>query len=100
MNDKKTTKIEQNTKMKKYLTDFEIGQGMNRGKMFQISESGKVYRRRPATIDDYGCYGQIAPEKDTEENREKLLKILRAERNGKGANRKQTVEIVKKFNEQ
>lgn len=86
--------------MKKYFTDFQIRQGISSGKCFEISDSGRVYRRRPATIDDYGCYGQIAPEKDTPENREKLLKLLRNERNRKGANRKQTVEIIKKFNEQ
>lgn len=81
-------------------TDSEIRQGANDGKMFQISVEGGVYRRRPGgPSDDYGCYGHLVPELNTEAGRSALLKLLRAERKGKGANRKQTVEMVKRFNE-
>ena len=57
---------------KKTFTDFEIGQGISSGKCFEISASGRVYRRRPAAFADYGCYGKIDSEKDTPENREKI----------------------------
>lgn len=53
---------------------------------------------RAACTDDYGCYGHLVPELNTEVGRAAILKLLRAERNGKGVNRKQTTELVKEFN--
>ena len=85
-------------------TDFEIRQGANDGKMFQISAEGGVYRRRPGTRDDYGCYGRLLPELNTPEKRAELLELLRNARKGNslarcsGANRKQTAAIVADFN--
>ena len=85
-------------------TDFEIRQGANDGKMFQISAEGGVYRRRPGTRDDYGCYGRLLPELNTPEKRAELLGLLRNARRGDsnarcaGANRKQTAAIVENFN--
>lgn len=86
-------------------TDFEIRQGANDGKMFQLSAEGGVYRRRPgSTSDDYGYCGRLLPELNTPEKRAELLNLLRNARKGNplarcsGANRKQTAEIVAAFN--
>ena len=85
-------------------TDFEIQQGANDGRMFQISAEGGVYRRRPDTRDDYGCYGRLLPELNTPEKRAELLGLLRNARRGNcfarcaGANPRQTSAIVEDFN--
>ena len=86
-------------------TDFEIQQGANDGRMFQISAEGGVYRRRPGgPRNDYGCYGRLLPQLNTPEKRAELLERLRSARAGNalarcaGANCKQTVAIVEAFN--